>query len=65
MCPYSSKNLEPVAFDMSSDDSESEAGYIKITEPKAVHGKLDSQDYKEITDKALRMGQPFKDDMVK
>ena len=44
---------------MSSDDRESEAGYFKITHPQAV------QDYKEITDKALRTGKPFKDDMVK
>ena len=50
---------------MSSDDRESEDGYIKITEPKAVHGKLDFQDYKEITDKALKTGKPFEDDMVK
>ena len=65
MCIYSSNNLESFAFDMSSDDRESEAVYFKITHPQAVHGKLDFQDYKEITDKALRTGKPFKDDMVK
>ena len=50
---------------MSSDDRESEAVYFKITHPQAVHGKLDFQDFKEITNKALRTGKPFKDDMVK
>ena len=50
---------------MSFDDRESEVGYIKITKPKAVRGKLDFQDYREITDTALRTGKPFEDPMVK
>ena len=54
-----------VPTDSEIDDSESEAEYIKITKPQAVRGKLDYQDYGEITDKALRTGKPFEDLMVK
>ena len=54
-----------VPTDSEIDDSESEAEYIKITKPQAVRGKLDYQDYGEITDKALRTGKPFEDPMVK
>ena len=35
---------------------ESESGYIKITKPHAVRGKLYNQDYKEITEKVRRTG---------
>ena len=47
------------------DDGQSEAGYIKITQPKAVRGKLYNQDYREITAKLLRTGKLFEDPMVK
>ena len=44
---------------------ESESGYIKITKPHAVRGKLYNQDYKEITEKVRRTGILFKDKKVK
>ena len=47
------------------DDGQSEAEYIKISQPKAVRGKLYNQDYREITDKLLRTGKLFEDPMVK
>lgn len=47
------------------DDEQSEAEYIKITQPKAVRGKLYNQDYREITAKLLRTGTLFEDPMVK
>ena len=45
-------------------ESEEEA-YIHLTNPQAVRGKLDNQDYKEITAKVLRTGKLFEDPMVR
>ena len=44
---------------------ELKAAYSKISQPWAVHGKLDNQDYREITAKLLSTGKIFQDPMVK
>ena len=44
---------------------ELKAAYSKISQPRAVHGKLDNQDYREITAKLLRTCKLFEDPMVK
>ena len=46
------------------EPGQSESGYIKITKPRAVGGKLYNQDYKEITEKVYRTGILFKDKEV-
>ena len=44
---------------------ELKAVYSKISQPRAFHGKLDNQDYREITAKLLRTGKLFEDPEVK
>ena len=46
------------------EPGQSQIGYIKITKPRAVRGKLYNQDYKEITEKVYRTGILFKDKEV-
>ena len=47
-----------------TEPGQPEGGYIKITKPRAVRGKLYNQDYREIKDKVFRTGILFKDEKV-
>ena len=47
-----------------AETGQSESGYIKITKPRVVRGKLYNQDHKEITEKVYRTGILFKDKEV-